>query len=476
MYSISALLEVLRDPTFALIFTMIAKTFTHILMLTIIFNWMDIKVLRSTTIICGLCGMILEILPIVITNMIIPDPLVARVWVYRFFVYSNPLHCLLYYIIIRRGLNLSPTRAVIIMHYQILLNYTITIVFLFLNDFFCRVFAIGATADTFFPPDYCSFLLILGVWFSLWYAINAFLRKSKRHLIIPPNYADKKNRRTSAKVFLTVSFIYGVTVFFRINWISSVSNPITFTTAMIYILLFSGTLFYLLNSTAQLRNRLLEWEMQATGTYISSLLHINQEFRTIKQDFYHVLQGYGDYLSIKDYDGLEKYHQRLFNTTKQAGDFLSIIEVLRSRIAVYSLLETMSRKAKKAGVLFSINLICEVTDIILDDIDLCRVLGIVIDNAIEEAELSADKQVNLSFERKDENTIVLVISNTTKGDVDTKQIFQEGYTTKTNHTGIGLSQVMHILNTYEHCSIRVNYHDNQFTIFLILNSDRRTRS
>lgn len=466
------LLMKLSDPTVALVYTMILKLITHVLMLNIMFVWMDVKVPAVKTIFFGLCGMVMEILPIIITNIIIPVPLEARLWVYRLFVYTNPIYGLLYYFIFRRGFKFSHTRSVIIVHYQILISYTITTFFMFLNDFFCRVLKIQTESDKFIPPDYLSFFIIIGVWFAVWYGIKVSLRKNRRHLIIPPNYADEKNSKNVVKISILACLIYLAMVFFRINWISAISNPLTISTGIIYFLLISGLLCYLLGSISQLQSNLLEWEMQATGTYISSLLHTNQEFRAMKHDFYNILQGCGGYLSIKDYEGLQRYYNKLFATTKQAGEFLNLIEVLRSRIAVYSLIETMSKKANKAGVTFSINLVCDVTDVVLDDIDLCRVLGIVLDNAIEGAKLSKDKQINISFERKDESTVVLVISNTTKDDVQIDVILKEGYTTKVNHSGIGLPQLLHILNTYEHCSHQVSYHDYQFTIFLILNAGK----
>lgn len=472
MFTISkVLLTQLSDPTVALLYTMFIKLIIHVLLLSILFIWMDLKVLARKTILFGLFSMLIEIIPIIAVNLIVPIPFAARIWVYKLCMYMNPLYFLLYYLIVKHGFHLSPTRSLIIMHYRIIMNYTITTFFLFLNDLFCWLFDIQSEPDKFFPPDYLSYLIILGMCFAIWYKLKMTLKESKKYLIIPPNYLDTKNNKNLAKIFFHSCFIFTILIFFRLNWVSEISNPINITSAIIYFLLISGMLFYLLDSTSQLRNKLLTWEMQAMGTYLSSLLHTNHEFRAIKHDFYNVLQGYGGYLEIQDYEGLSKYHQKLFATTKQAGDFLSIIEILRSRIAVYSLLEAMAEKAKKSGVMFSIHQICDVTDIVLDDLDLCRVLGIVLDNAIEESQLSKDKQVNISFERKDEDSIMLVISNTTKDDVNTEEIFKEGYTTKANHSGIGLSQVIHILNTYEHCLLRVNYYDKQFTIFLILSSD-----
>lgn len=473
MVFIIFIFEIFKNPVYALLFAGLQNSVVHILMLYIIFTWMGIKAPRKKMVLCGLCGMLLGTLPVILANFLISDPIEARIFVYRFLIYANPLYCIAYYFFIRWIFRFSPTRSSIIMHNHMLLNYIITSVYMCLNDFFSRSFHIQLTSSGFFLADYLSCLLIIGLWMGIFFLMKEDLKRTKKYMIIPPNYTEKNVWLNVAKTFAAISFLYFVILLFRIFLLPELISPLTFTSAFVYFLIIMGNLLYLRNTTLRLQLRLLDWEMQATGTYISSLLHANQEFRGIKHDFYNVLQVYGGYLAMKDYQGLEKYHQMLFHTTKQAGDFLHFIEILRSRMAVYSLLKTMSEKAKKADVALSINLVCDVTDVSLNDLDLCRVLSIVIDNAIEEAQRSDGKQVNLSFDRKGDSTIVFVISNPTKEDVDVDCIFNEGYTTKSNHTGIGLSKVMQILNSYEHCSVRTNYHDYQFTIFLILHADKK---
>lgn len=469
------MIKLIDNPVSILLFSCIANTLGNMLYLKIAFTFMDIKIPIKKSFLCSFLGMILYVIPIFLVSGLVRDPLIARVWIYRLFIVVNPLSGCFLYFLVKWIFKFSPTRSSIIMHNHLLVEYVSSLGYIALSETFAGLWNIKIAANGFFILDYPFSILRLAFTLMFLRILTRYLKKSRKYIIVPPNYADKNVKKNLLKTFLAIGIIYTIIVLFRINSFPLVLTPINIHTAYIYILLIATIILYLRYTIAQCRKRLLDSQMQATGTYISSLLHTNQEFRAIKHDFYNVLQGYGGYLEIKDYKGLEAYHHKLFAATKQAGDFLSIIEVLRSRIAVYSLLEKMSEKAKQAKVSFSINLICDVTDIVLDDVELCRVLGIVIDNAIEEAELSEHKQVNISFERKDENTIVLIVSNTTKTDVDTKQIFNEGYTTKSNHTGIGLSNVLHILNYHEHCSLRVNYHDNQFTMFLILNADKKAR-
>ena len=72
-----------------------------------------------------------------------------------------------------------------------------------------------------------------------------------------------------------------------------------------------------------------------------------------------------------------------------------------------------------------------------------RALGILLDNAIEEAEKCPEKIVKASFIRENRNSrSVITIKNTyLNKDVDIEKIFKKGESGKENHFGIGLWEI-----------------------------------
>ena len=76
-----------------------------------------------------------------------------------------------------------------------------------------------------------------------------------------------------------------------------------------------------------------------------------------------------------------------------------------------------------------------------------RILGILLDNAIEAAKESNEKQVNILFRDSQRNhTQIITIENSySNKDVDTSAIFEKGKTSKPKHTGMGLWEVNQIL-------------------------------
>ena len=77
-----------------------------------------------------------------------------------------------------------------------------------------------------------------------------------------------------------------------------------------------------------------------------------------------------------------------------------------------------------------------------------RILGILLDNAIEASATSNEKIINLTF-RNDIRTSrqLVIIENTySNKDVNTENIFEKGISSKDNHTGLGLWTVKKILS------------------------------
>lgn len=75
---------------------------------------------------------------------------------------------------------------------------------------------------------------------------------------------------------------------------------------------------------------------------------------------------------------------------------------------------------------------------------LSKILGVYIDNAIDESKKSSKKEVVLDF-KTDSNYLIIVISNTYEEDIDLKSLELNGYTTKGVGHGFGLQIVREIV-------------------------------
>lgn len=80
--------------------------------------------------------------------------------------------------------------------------------------------------------------------------------------------------------------------------------------------------------------------------------------------------------------------------------------------------------------------------------DLCRCLGILIDNAIEEVRGKEDARVHIMISSQNGITTFRV-KNALYHEVDFHKIWQQGYSTKGSSRGIGLASYKKILSGYD---------------------------
>ena len=123
------------------------------------------------------------------------------------------------------------------------------------------------------------------------------------------------------------------------------------------------------------------------------------------------------------------------------------LAILNPRIinnpGIYSLLNNKYFKAHNAGVTFDIDYFIDLNILKLNIYEFSRILGILIDNAIEEAEKCENKLVRLTFrnEPKNKRAIILVENTYSNKNVNIDEIFKKGISGKNNHSGIGLWEV-----------------------------------
>lgn len=80
-----------------------------------------------------------------------------------------------------------------------------------------------------------------------------------------------------------------------------------------------------------------------------------------------------------------------------------------------------------------------------DNYNLCKIIGVFLDNAIEESVKVDDRKIIISLYEEDEN-LTIEVSNKFDGVIDLDSIDNEGYTTKGDGHGYGLSLVKRIVS------------------------------
>ena len=182
----------------------------------------------------------------------------------------------------------------------------------------------------------------------------------------------------------------------------------------------------------------------------------------------HIIGGYVD---TNDMDGLKIY----YNDLKKDYVRVNNIEILNPNTinnpGIYSLIVAKQNRASELKVNMSLEVFFDFNNIKMPIYEFSRILGILLDNAIEAASECDKKHVRLMFrESRRNHTQIICIENTYNNkDVDIKTIFEKGVTGKDKHTGIGLWEVNEFIsknnNTVLHTSKDNQYFKQQLEIY-----------
>lgn len=184
--------------------------------------------------------------------------------------------------------------------------------------------------------------------------------------------------------------------------------------------------------------------------YNNNLSAMYDEIRSFKHDFINIIQGLGGYIKTNDLEGLKKMYERLQENLKEINNIEMLNPDIINDPALYNILNTKYGIAKECGVDMEIEVMIDFKELDVDRLDLCRIFGILLDNAIEAAKECDKKEVYIKFYKdmeKDRNLIK--IENTYNNrDIDINKIFDKEYTSKSekNSHGLGLWRAKKILN------------------------------
>ncbi len=252
---------------------------------------------------------------------------------------------------------------------------------------------------------------------------------------------------------LIISFILGFialaiqsyTMTIYSNYIPLLLN---LSTLIVLIIYFVFTL-YSLSRTNKLE--ITTESLEEERLYNKTLTILYDNIRGFKHDFNNIVQAIGGYISTDNMEGLKDYYSDLVTDCRKANNLAVLNPELINNPAVYSILTSKYHKAEEVGITINFDIFMDLGTLNIKTYDLTRILGILLDNAIEACSKCDEKDIYITV-RKDNkaNRQLFIIENTySNKSVDTDRIFEKGYTSKIendgkNH-GLGLWEVRQIL-------------------------------
>ncbi len=202
--------------------------------------------------------------------------------------------------------------------------------------------------------------------------------------------------------------------------------------------------------------------------HISLLTKGINEVRAVRHDLNNILQTYGGYIELGDIDRLKKYHLSMTNMVIKTESAFDLSGRMEENPAFITLLESKAEYAKNSGVQISMSLQCSTENLYIDNLEICRCVACLLDNAIEASVASAQKNVSFTLEQKAGSSKLIIITNSVAEPIDIEKSFTAGVTSKRGHQGLGLSNVNEILGVHGNCTFNMTCYNGEVSAYIEL--------
>ena len=328
---------------------------------------------------------------------------------------------------------------------------------LLLNPYlsFCNITYDQAITVPIYRISFAVFMYILV------YLLNSIL-KYKNITINILDYVDKKN-----KSIITLNFLFSI-IYIIIegiliaNYIDILPVHFTFFN-FICLLIYFNLSFY---SLAKIMKLVLTTKKLESAEEYNKTLHIlHDSVRGFKHDFDNIVTTIGGYIKTNDMKGLENYYSQLEEDCQRVNNLYILNPDIINNPGVYNLLTTKYSEAEEKGIKVNLTFLLDLNNLHMKIYEFARILGILLDNAIEASSESNEKVLNIVFRNDSKNNRnIILLENTYKDkNVNIDEIFNKGVSGKENHTGLGLWEIRQILKKNNNVNLHTTKNDKYFS-------------
>ena len=313
--------------------------------------------------------------------------------------------------------------------------------------------------QTVYTPIYRFFACI--VEYLLMYFIYILIKKRKIIIYTLDNTSKKD------KLILFLNFTFGIIAILLQSYINKYYSTNIFSSSIILIS-FSSLIIYFIISLYSLINvsklSIAKQNLEEIRLMNKTLTILNDKIRAFRHDFNNIIQALGGYIGAKDIEGLEKYYSQLLKDCQEVNNLTGLNTDSINNPAIYSLIASKYYIATEQGIEFNIDIFMDLNSIDMKIYEFCRILGILLDNAIQATQECNKKVVNITIRKDNRNKRqLLIVENTYKDkDIDTEKIYEKGYSTKEGNTGLGLWEVRQILHKNTNLNLFTSKNDDYF--------------
>lgn len=216
----------------------------------------------------------------------------------------------------------------------------------------------------------------------------------------------------------------------------------------------------------QIQTEAKQKAMQDLQDYTRNLEAMYNSLRSFKHDYVNILLSLSGYIENGDMDRVKDFFESKIFPTKNLiteDDYklnqLSNISVLE----IKSLLSAKMIYAHESGIDVTIDIPDKVESFLIDTVDLARILGIFLDNAIEATLETEQPQIGLNIIQNKIGVSIIISNRFQNNGVMLHKLKQKGFSTKIGHQGIGLANAQKIISSYDNVLLETTMKCDYFT-------------
>ena len=273
---------------------------------------------------------------------------------------------------------------------------------------------------------------------------------------------DKKNKIiiiTNLFLGIFALILQSITLFYYVDTLPIIITFLSFISLLAYfsVSIYSLSRIFKLVLTTQ--------KLESAEEYNRSLCILHDSARTFKHDFDNIVTTIGGFIRTNDMEGLKDYYSELEDDCQKVNNLYLLNPHVVNNDGIYNLLIKKYYEAISKDIKINITFLLDLRTLHMKIYEFAKILGILLDNAIEASSESKEKIINLDFKNDTKNSRqLIIIENTYKDkDLNTEAIFEKGISSKENHTGLGLWEVRKIVKKNNNVNLFTSKNQKYFS-------------
>lgn len=216
----------------------------------------------------------------------------------------------------------------------------------------------------------------------------------------------------------------------------------------IAVIFFSHRL-YVNTFRKEMEKQQMEQELGQLEEYAASLEDVLHDMRTFKHDYANILSTLQGFIEDEKYSELKSYFYHDVCAYSEQLHHMNTRLSLLGHVKIAPLKGILSSKILKAQterVDVFIDIAEDVHVVEISTLDLCRIMGILLDNAIEAALDTPKPRLDLGIVSVKDSTLFIVKNSCSEHVPPIYKMFEYGFSTKGDKRGIGLSTVQELID------------------------------